>query len=259
MTEVLGSAAKAHVRRLFAPRPAAPGPEAGDPHASWPAWLSELSAPEPLARWASSYADLSSCWSACADPEWLLWLAARACGSAQQRKPVVLCAAELAALAQRGDTDTDPRVIRATAMARVWAESGAEALELLAAECDALDAARESEQAADRAAERALAQFRSSPRRRPSSSGMNRAFGSWQRWRDEERGRLLALSAAAAARAAALPDDGTIKAQEWAGCVSQSAALALRAMSARRLRSGRPDRAVMRRGARLVRRRLTCP
>ena len=119
---------------------------------------------------------------ACPAPEWLLWLAARSCDSAKQRKPVVLCAMELATLAQGGDWDTDPRVVRATSVARAWAESGADALDLLAAECDALNAASECGQAADYSAESALMLFRSAPRRRPGSSGMNQAFGAWQRW-----------------------------------------------------------------------------
>src|SRR5882757_853942 len=108
MAEVLGSAGKARVLRLFAPRVTVSASREGNPRPSSPVWLSELSAPGPLARWASSFADLSSCWNACPDPEWLLWLAARTCGSAEQRKPVVLCAAELSSLARRGGRDTDP-------------------------------------------------------------------------------------------------------------------------------------------------------
>jgi hypothetical protein len=259
MTEVLGSVGRARVLRLFAPRVTVAAPQEADPQPSSPLWLSELSAPDSLARWASSFADLSSCWNACSDPEWLLWLAARTSGSAEQRKLVVLCAAELASLAQHGGRDTDPRVISALSIVQVWAGSGAEALDLLAAECDALDAARESEQAADLLAEHALALFHVAPRRRASSSGMNMALGAWQRWREEERGRWLALSAALAVRAAALPDDGTVTAGEWAGCVSQSAAFALQAMSTRRSSGGGQDRAAMRRCIRLARRRLTCP
>jgi hypothetical protein len=259
MTEVLGTAAKGHGWRLFAPRVAVNvRPEPDSPPSS-PTWLSELSAPEPLAQWAAPFADLRSCWDACPDPEWLLWLSARSCDSAEQRKPVVLCAAELASLAQRGDRKTDPRVIRAASLARTWAESEADALDLFAAECDALDAAAESGQAADHAAERALALFRSAPRRRPGSFGMNQAFGAWEGWRTAERRRWLALSAALAARAAALPADGTVTAAEWAGCVSQSGAFALQAMSSRRSRDGSPDRAVLRRYARLTRSRLACP
>ena len=60
-----------------------------------------------------------------------------------QRKQVVRCAAEFASMAQRGGRDTDPRVTRAISLVEVWAESEADALDLLAAECDALDAARE--------------------------------------------------------------------------------------------------------------------
>ena len=75
-----------------------------------------------------------------------------ACDSTEQRKPVVLCAAEIASLAQSGDRGTDPRIGRATSLARAWAESGADSLKLLAAECDALDAASEYRRAADYAA-----------------------------------------------------------------------------------------------------------
>ncbi|MGH3247295.1 MAG: hypothetical protein ACRDOI_13950, partial [Trebonia sp.] len=240
MTEVLGSAAKANVWRLFASRAVVPAPPEEDSRAPARPWLSELSAPDPLARWASSFADLSSCWRSCPDPEWLLWLAARTCGPAEQRKPVVLCAAEMAALAQRGDQDTDPRVARAISIATEWAGPGADVLDLLAAECDAMDAAREFEQAADRAADQALALFRVAPRRRPSSYGMSLALGSWQRWREVERDRWRAQSAALAVRAAALPDDGTVTAGEWAGCVSQSAAFAQQAMSSKRSRDATP-------------------
>jgi len=61
MTEVVGSAAKGHVRRLFAPRATLNvRPEPDSPPSS-PAWLSELSAPDPLIRWASPFADLRSC------------------------------------------------------------------------------------------------------------------------------------------------------------------------------------------------------
>src|ERR1700742_5081824 len=156
MTEVLAPATKARVRRLFASRATVPPQAERELRASPPSWLTEVSPPDPLARWASSFADLGSCWNACRDPEWLLWLAARTCGPDGQRKPAVLCAAEFASIAQRGARDTDPRVTRAISLVRGWAQSGADALDLLAAECDALDAARESEQVAERAAERAL-------------------------------------------------------------------------------------------------------
>jgi hypothetical protein len=259
MAEVLAPATKARVRRLFASRVSGPAPAEIDLRESPPSWLSEVSPPGPLAQWACSFADLGSCWNACRDPEWLLWLAARTCGPGEQRKPVILCATEFAAFARPGGRDTDPRVTRAISQVREWAESGADTLDLLAAECDALDAARESEQVADRAAERALGLFRTAPRRRPGSSGMNLALGAWQRWREAERDRCLALSAALAARAAAVPDDGTVTAGEWANCVSESAAFALQAMSTRRSAGGRPGWVAMRHCVRVARRRLTCP
>jgi hypothetical protein len=259
MTEVVVPATKARARRLFVSRVPAPAAAEADLPATLPTWLSEVSPPDPLARWASSFADLSSCWNACRDPEWLLWLAARTCGEAGPRKPVVLCAAEFAAVAQRGERNPDPRVIRAVSLVQVWAEAGTDALNLLAAECDALDAARESEQVADLAAERALGLFQVAPRRRPGSSGMNLALGAWQRWREAERGRWLAMSAALAARAAALSDDGTVTAAEWAGCVSGSTAFAVRAISAKGSADGRLGWADRRRCLRLARRRLACP
>src|SRR6266700_5553466 len=95
-------AGKSRVRRMLAPRAPVPVATEEERKASSQSWLSELSAPDPLAQWASSFTDLRSCWNACSDPEWLMWLAARTCGSDEQRKQVVLCAAELASVAQRG-------------------------------------------------------------------------------------------------------------------------------------------------------------
>lgn len=264
MAAIPGSAGDSRVHRLFASRAPLPAttvraPIEGDQQASpQQRWLTELSAPGPLAEWASAFSDLRSCWKACRDPEWLLWLAARSYDSVEQRKRVVLCAAELASMAQRGGGETDPRVTRAISMVQLWAESGADDLDLLAAQCDALDAARESALAADREADRALALFRTAPRRRPSSSGMSRALGALQGWREKERDRWLALAAASAAGATVLPDD-TVAATEWADCVSQSAACALQAMSAQRQSGGRPSWLVTRRTLRLARRRLACP
>jgi hypothetical protein len=171
----------------------------------------------------------------------------------------VLCAAGLAELAQRGRRDTDPRVTRAICLVRMRAGLEVDSYDLLAAERDALRAAREYAQAAGREAERALALFRAAPRRRLSSSGMSRALGAWQWWREAERGSWLALAAASVARAAALADDPAVTAGEWASCVSQSAAFALPAMAARHPPGGRPARAVTRRCVRLVRHTLTCP
>jgi len=275
MAAIPGSAGDSRVHHLFASRAPMPAttvrattvpattvraPVEGSRQASPPQlWLTELSAPAPLAEWASAFSDLRSCWKACRDPEWLLWLAARSYDSAEQRKQVVLCAAELASMAQRGRGETDPRVTRAISTVQLWAESKTDDLALLAAQCDALDAARESGLAADREADRALALFRTAPRRRPSSSGMSRALGAMQGWREKERGRSLALAAASAAGATVLPDEAAVTATEWADCVSQSAAYALRAMSTHRRPGERPNWLIMRRTLRLTRRRLTCP
>jgi len=236
------------------PEPASPQ---ADRQADAPPWLTELSPPSALARWASSFGDLRSCWNACPDPEWLLWLAARTCGPEGQRRQVVLCAAELAGLAERGMRDIDPTATRAILLTHMWVGLEADVPDLLTAERDALRAARESAQAAEREAECARALFQLTPRRRFSSSGMSWAVGAWQQCREQERGSWLALAAASAARAAALAGDPAVTATEWAGLVSQSVAFGLRAMSG--TQGGRPARAVTRRCLRLARRRLTCP
>src|ERR1700722_1625524 len=106
-------AGRSRVHRMFAPRAPVSAATEKEAQASPQSWLSELSAPDPLAHWASSFTDLKSCWNACHDPEWLLWLAARTCGSVEQREQVVLCAAELASAARRRGRDTDPRVTNA--------------------------------------------------------------------------------------------------------------------------------------------------
>src|ERR1700712_2296600 len=152
MAQVPGPAARARVRRLFGSGPAGPATAGNDQPEAVPSWLGELSPPPPLARWAAPFADLRSCWDACSDPGWLLWLSARTCGPGESRGPVVLCAADIAALAQRGADDVDPRVARALETVRQWAGPGAQDLQLLAAECDALDAASESARMVDREA-----------------------------------------------------------------------------------------------------------
>ncbi len=142
---------------------------------------------------------------------------------------------------------------------RQWAGPGAGDLELLAAECDALDAARESARAVDREAARARASFRTVPRRRPGASGMNRALSAVHQWHEAERGHWLALSALSAVRAAAQAGDAAVPAAEWADHVSQSAAFALRAMARRHSADGRPGWMTTRRFVRLARRQLAVP
>jgi hypothetical protein len=249
----------ARVRRLFGPGAVAPGDGAeGQPDAAR-AWLAELTPPAALARWAGPFDDLRSCWDACPDPEWLLWLAARTCGPGESRGPVVLCAADVAAFARRGARAVDPRVTRALETVRQWAGPGAQDLQLLAAECDALDAAHESARMVDREAGRARASFRSAPRRRPGSAGMNRALSAVHQWREAERAHWLALAALSAVRAAAQAGDAAVPPAAWAGHVSQSAAFALRAMSQQHSADARPGRLVTRRCVRLARCRLAEP
>jgi hypothetical protein len=107
----------------------------------------------------------------------------------------------------------------------------------------------------DREAGRARASFRAAPRRRPGSAGMNRALGAVHQWHEAERGHWLALSALSAVRAAAQSGDA-VPAAEWAGHLSQSAAFALRSMSAQHAADGRPGWVITRRCVRLARRRL---
>jgi hypothetical protein len=259
VTEMSGPAGMARVRRLFASGPApSGGPDGGAPLTE-PSWLAELSPPRALAEWAAPFGDLRSCWAACSDPEWLLWLTARTCGPGESRGPVVLCAADLASLAEGNVRDADPRVARVLETVRQWAGPGAQDLQLLAAECDALDAARETARVVDREADRARASFRAAPRRRPGSAGMNRALGAVHQWHEAERGHWLALSALSAVRAAAQSGEADVPAAEWAGHVSQAAAFALRSMAAQHAADGRPGRVVTRRCVRLTRRRLTAP
>jgi hypothetical protein len=253
--EIRWPAGKGRARRLFAAR--APAEETGQ--AGVPPWLSGLSAPDPLARWASSFGDLGTCWDACRDPEWLMWLAARTCSPGQLRRPVVLCAAEFASLAGSGRRDPDPRVTAAISAVRRWAESGMEKLDLLDAEWGAEEAAQEAEQTAGREAKRALVLLRSAPRHRLSSSGMSRALDARQRWREAERAGWLALSAAFAARAARQAEDASVTAAEWASWVSQAADHALRVMPGERPRGGHPGCIARRRCLRIARRLLTAP
>lgn len=231
MAGTAAAAGKARVRRLFAAR--AP----------------ERPAPPPLARWASSFSGPRSSWNACTDLEWLLLRAGRACGPGEQRRQAVLCAADIAELARRGRVGADPRVTHAISLVHMWAEGKVGAADLLLAEQEALSAARESTQAAKCDAARALVLLRTAPRRRLGSFAVSRALGASQRWHEDERSGWLALAAALAVRAAALADDATVTAAEWAGALSQSVAFALRAMPARRSAGKRADRIVMRRCA----------
>src|ERR1700744_5645983 len=64
--------------------------------------LAELSAPGQLVDWARSFPDLESCWRACSSPELLLWMAARGCTTAAERRAGVSCLAELTRRAESG-------------------------------------------------------------------------------------------------------------------------------------------------------------
>jgi len=96
--------------------------------------LTGLSAPGQFVDWARPFADLESCWNSCASPEFLLWLAARACTTTEERRAVVSCLAELTRCAERGRQRANPPVERAASAAETWIRSGASLDDLLAAE-----------------------------------------------------------------------------------------------------------------------------
>ncbi len=165
--------------------------------------LTGLSAPGQLVEWARPFPDLESCWHACRSPEFLLWLSARLCTTAQERRAVVACLAELTRLAEKGRQRGDSPVDAAASTAEAWARTGASLEDLLAAERAALDLA---DGAATRAAEegaRARMLLRSAPRSRPASFTSSRALGALARWREATRTQRLALAAASAVGAAA--------------------------------------------------------
>jgi hypothetical protein len=171
--------------------------------------LMELSAPGRLVDWVQPFPDLESCWNACTSPEVMLWLAARLCTTAGERRAVVACLAELTRRAERAGQHADPPVERAASTVETWVRTGAGLEtgvgldELLAAERAALDAAAWAGIVAAEQGARARRLFRSAPRGRPASFGTSQAIGAVADWREAERARQLALAAAGAARAAA--------------------------------------------------------
>jgi hypothetical protein len=249
--------------------------------------LMELSAPGQLVDWVQPFPDLESCWNACTSPEVMLWLAARLCTTAGERRAVVSCLAELTRRAERASQHPDPPVERAASTVETWVRTGAGLDELLAAERAALAAAAWAGIVAAEQGARARRLFRSAPRGRAASFGTGRALGAVADWRQAERARQLALAAAGAARAAAdaarasaapadagpadaaRPGGGTLvfgepgtpagswESGRWEYCVGESAGYAVSALS--RARPSRQHDRAARKAAKLIRRRLPCP
>jgi hypothetical protein len=235
--------------------------------------LTGLSAPGPLLDLAQPHPDLESWWKACPSPEVLLWLAARACTTGQQRRAVLACLAELNRRAQHGARRLDPRAGEAVAAAEAWGRDSVPLDQLLAAERAALAAAAAAGAEAAEINARARALFRCAPRARAASFSNSRALGALADWREADRNRRLALAAAGAARAAAdaaraeaaseeagggaSADLAADRPDSWAASVGESAGYAAGALAA-----GRPAKSGdrnARHAARLVRRRLPCP
>jgi hypothetical protein len=220
-------------------------------------WLTQLSAPEQLIRWARPFADLEACWRACPAPDWLLWLAARLSRTAEQRLAVVRCATQLARLAQRGQRIADHRVEQAISAAERWAGPGSSPAELLAAADAALSAARQAEVRATAQAAQARLLFRAAPRGRLASARTSRALAAYQVWRAADQQRLRALAAGWTAQAAAFADAASASPESWADCVSQVATQSVSAMACRQPAGGQARAA--RHCVRLAKRRLSCP
>ncbi|HWG01075.1 MAG TPA: hypothetical protein VG164_04410 [Trebonia sp.] len=233
--------------------------------------LTGLAAPAQFVDWARPFPDLESCWDACDSPEFLLWLAARACRTAEERRAIVSCLAALTRQAERGRHRPDPPVERAASTAETWTRAGGAGLDdLLAAERDALDAAERAAVVAAAEGARARMLVRSAPRGRHASLRTGRALGALAGWRDADQALRLALAAAGTARAAAeaaqadaaaangaTPPPGEPAAPEWEARVSESARYVLGAL-AHSQPPGQGDKAT-RKAARLIRRRLPCP
>jgi hypothetical protein len=232
--------------------------------------LSGLSAPEPMVEWARPFVDLRACWDACPQPDWQLWLAARLARTPGQRREVVLCATELARRAKRGVPHVDPRVGDAISAVEAWASAdmghgapdAADAADRAGRDAAALVALADAERAvllvaaqaavvADEESDRARLLFRSTPRSRGGSFGASRAMSAYEGWRAADRTRRLALAAAYAARAAAQSGDLSVSAEEWADCVSNSAAYSWSVRTA--------GKSAARRWARMARRHLHRP
>lgn len=224
-----------------------------------PDLLSGLSAPSELVEWARPYADLRTCWDACPQPDWQLWLAARLANTPGQRREVVLCAAELARRAKRGVHRVDERVVDAISAVETWALNGAaddadSAAALAAleeAEQGALAVATRAAGVANEESARARLLLGSAPRPRAGSFCASRAMSACDAWRTANRTRRLALAAVYAVRAAVMTGDASVSAEEWADCVSKSAAYS-RALQA-------DGKSAARRFARLARRYLHRP
>jgi hypothetical protein len=164
--------------------------------------LTELSAPGQFVDWARPFPDLKSCWNKCQSPEYLLWLAARLCNTAEERRAVVSCLAELTRRAERG-RHADRSAAQSTHTVETWLQAGVSLDDLLAAERAAREAAAWSATVAAEEKARARQLFRVAPRGRPASLGTSRALDAMAGWREAEHAMRVALAVAGTARAAA--------------------------------------------------------
>ena len=75
----------------------------GVPVSHWTSALRNLRACREAVAWCETQPDLATAWATCESGDWLLWLVGRTTTSApwsEERKPLVRCAVECAALAR---------------------------------------------------------------------------------------------------------------------------------------------------------------
>lgn len=89
--------------------------------APWVDTLITLEACDRGIRWARKYPTVEDAWSACENPSWMLWLAARVAVSQDDRSKVVLAAAACVRLARIKNKDR--RVLCAIEAAEQWARN----------------------------------------------------------------------------------------------------------------------------------------
>jgi hypothetical protein len=233
------------------------------PGASALVLLGELSAPEPLLQWAGRFTCFEACWNACPAAGWLLWAAARTSQSCEERRAVVLCAAEVADLALDRAGWRDPRITTAIAQARAWAAGeGDPAATLATAQAGqaALEAAGDAAELATGEAARARRLMTLAPRQRLATAIASRALDARLASCRAARQESVALAAAWTAWAAAEAGTAADLPVQWAACVSQAGTHAATALSLLRPATGSKARArAAAPCAGLVRSRLPCP
>ena len=110
--------------------------------------LKGLDACSEAQEWAKGYKTLNAAWVKCERPDWMLWLIGKTDTStawSEERKPLVLCACEIARTAL--SYTTDPRVLACIETTEAWCRGEATEQQVR----DAADAARAA-RAADAAA-----------------------------------------------------------------------------------------------------------